>query len=196
MARGKTTEKSGAAAIVVDQTALLKLLDRTADGAASNFVRVVTAELEERQVEAIRVWPVRSGRSRRSFAVQTRIREDVIEVAITNDAKSNWGFYAYKIRNSVRTRESLEREARDMIAVARVRVKARLKDPESAQFGEIVVRNNVVCGTVNSKNPFGGYTGPELFYAFGTLVYFDSDLKSLTPDEAKLPREMRATCTG
>jgi len=89
-----------------------------------------------------------------------------------------------------------EREARDMIAVARVRVKARLKDPESAQFGEIVVRNNVVCGTVNSKNPFGGYTGPELFYAFGTLVYFDSDLKSLTPDEAKLPREMRATCTG
>ena len=111
MARGKTTEKSGAAAIVVDQTALLKLLDRTADGAASNFVRVVTAELEERQVEAIRVWPVRSGRSRRSFAVQTRIREDVIEVAITNDAKSNWGFYAYKIRNSVRTRESLQREA-------------------------------------------------------------------------------------
>lgn len=111
MARGKTTEKAGAAAIVVDQTALLKLLDKTADGAASNFVRVVTAELQERQDEAVKVWPVRSGRSRRAFAIETRIKEDLIEVAISNSAKSSWGFYAYKIRNSVRTRESLEREA-------------------------------------------------------------------------------------
>lgn len=112
MARGKTTEKSGNAAIVVDQTALLALLDRTADGAASNFVRVVGAELREREAEAVRVWPVRSGLSRRSFRVVTRIREDVIEVAIENDAKSRWGFYAYKIKNSVRTRDSLEREAK------------------------------------------------------------------------------------
>ena len=111
MAKGKSTVKSGDASIVVDQAALIALLDRTADGAAGNFVRVVGAELREREAEAVRAWPVRSGLSKRSFSVVTRIREDVIEVAIQNDAKSRWGFYAYKIKNSVRTRESLEKEA-------------------------------------------------------------------------------------
>ncbi len=112
MAKGKSTVKSGDASIVVDQAALIALLDRTADGAASNFVRVVGAELRERETEAVRVWPVRSGLSRRSFSVVTRIKADVIEVAIENDARSRWGFYAYKIKNSVRTRQSLEDEAR------------------------------------------------------------------------------------
>lgn len=111
MAKGKSTVKSGDASIVVDQAALIALLDRTADGAASNFVRVVGAELREREAEAVRVWPVRSGLSKRSFSVVTRIKADVIEVAIQNDAKSRWGFYAYKIKNSVRTRESLQKEA-------------------------------------------------------------------------------------
>ena len=68
-------------------------------------------DIGEREAEAVRVWPVRSGLSKRSFSVVTRIREDVIEVAIQNDAKSRRGFYAYKIKNSVRTRESLEKEA-------------------------------------------------------------------------------------
>jgi hypothetical protein len=111
VAKGRSTVKSGDASIVVDQSALIALLDRTADGAAGNFVRVVGAELREREAEAVRVWPVRSGLSKRSLSVVTRIRENVIEVAILNDARSRWGFYAYKIKNSVRTRESLEREA-------------------------------------------------------------------------------------
>jgi hypothetical protein len=98
VAKGRSTVKSGDASIVVDQSALIALLDRTADGAAGNFVRVVGAELREREAEAVRVWPVRSGLSKRSLSVVT-------------DARSRWGFYAYKIKNSVRTRESLEREA-------------------------------------------------------------------------------------
>ena len=47
-------------------------------------------------------------------------------------------------------------------------VKANLKDPGSANFGEIVRRKvgdeqNVACGTVNSKNSFGGYVGIKRF---------------------------------
>jgi hypothetical protein len=89
-----------------------------------------------------------------------------------------------------------EREEGEMIVAARMHVKQRLKDPESAQFGQLTVRNNVVCGTVNSKNSFGGYTGPERFYAFGSLVFFDNDFRDLKADEVRLPMELKATCMG
>ena len=47
-------------------------------------------------------------------------------------------------------------------------VRAVLKDPGSAQFGTIrAVRMSegayVVCGYVNARNSFGGYTGHQLF---------------------------------
>jgi len=90
----------------------------------------------------------------------------------------------------------LDRERIELIAAAKHAVTQRVKDPASAQFGEFTVRDNVVCGSVNSKNSFGGYTGPQRFYVFGTLVYFEGDFKDLTAEEAKLPSELRATCGG
>ena len=50
------------------------------------------------------------------------------------------------------------------IAAIQEGVKAALKDPESARFGDIKAgqRSNgdvVVCGWVNAKNSFGGYIG-------------------------------------
>lgn len=61
-----------------------------------------------------------------------------------------------------------------MFADARQAVLAILKDPDSAKFGPGMTRKaknggwkneptDVVCGTVNSKNSFGGYTGMALF---------------------------------
>ena len=56
--------------------------------------------------------------------------------------------------------------------LAERRVKGVLKDPDSAQFTDLVVikpksfdpkRPGVVCGNVNAKNSFGGYTGPKQF---------------------------------
>lgn len=41
-----------------------------------------------------------------------------------------------------------------------------LKDPDSAKF-EFLNEN---CGTVNSKNSFGGYTGPKRFVAVGDII--------------------------
>lgn len=43
-----------------------------------------------------------------------------------------------------------------------------LKDPDSAQFRNLWVRNTgkdyVVCGEINAKNSYGGYVGYQQFY--------------------------------
>lgn len=50
-------------------------------------------------------------------------------------------------------------------SAARDAVKAGLKDPDSAEFGAIDVREGPggkwACVTVNARNSFGGYTGDQ-----------------------------------
>lgn len=51
-------------------------------------------------------------------------------------------------------------------------ISSRLKDPSSAQFGAMAAAlqtdgSVIVCGLVNAKNSFGGYTGNQPY--FGTL---------------------------
>lgn len=46
---------------------------------------------------------------------------------------------------------------------AKSAILAKLKDPESAKFGDMWVRGRDICGTVNAKNQFGGYEGPKGF---------------------------------
>lgn len=47
-------------------------------------------------------------------------------------------------------------------ALVQAAIRARLKDPASAQFGAItVVAPNRACQTVNARNGFGGYTGDK-----------------------------------
>jgi hypothetical protein len=64
-------------------------------------------------------------------------------------------------------------------------VKARLRDPESAQFrNEVVVhkaKTTALCGEVNARNGFGGFTGYEPFIANGSdMVVFPADLSGST----------------
>lgn len=47
--------------------------------------------------------------------------------------------------------------------IAMVWVKAKLKDPDSAQFRNLQYTPPFVCGEVNAKNSFGGYNGFERF---------------------------------
>jgi len=56
-------------------------------------------------------------------------------------------------RNSPEWREASERVDAEMA------VKRALRDPQSAQF--VHIGNG--CGTVNSRNAFGGYTGRQRF---------------------------------
>ena len=57
----------------------------------------------------------------------------------------------------------------DAVAMAKTVVSRDLKDPASAQWGEIKAtkfhEGYVACGTVNAKNGFGGYTGDAQFRA-------------------------------
>jgi hypothetical protein len=55
---------------------------------------------------------------------------------------------------------------------AKATIKANLKDPSSAIFGPIHTRRDIkgvinICGTVNARNSFGGFTGPMVFYSSG-----------------------------
>lgn len=62
----------------------------------------------------------------------------------------------------------------DAIAHAKAIVANKLKDPESAQFKDLVQRppsepgkSAVVCGWVNAKNSYGGYVGFKPFLVVG-----------------------------
>lgn len=57
----------------------------------------------------------------------------------------------------------------------------KLKDPDSAKFRNVRFYSGggvpVVCGQVNAKNAFGGYTGFERFIAAGPqLAYLESEI--------------------
>lgn len=62
-------------------------------------------------------------------------------------------------------------------------VKSRLRDPDSAKWGQISFSWGVggvptVCGQVNSKNGFGGYTGMQEFITVGRsdFTFFATDV--------------------
>jgi hypothetical protein len=69
--------------------------------------------------------------------------------------------------------------------VAKMVVLKQLRDPDSAKFGNINVYGDrklkgqnvgVACGSVNSKNGFGGYSGAQKFIIIkqGYQVFFDN----------------------
>jgi hypothetical protein len=59
-------------------------------------------------------------------------------------------------------------ETRDSFPDARRAIIRMLKDPDSARFGRIfegrgVIGKTTICGEVNARNGFGGYTGMTPF---------------------------------
>lgn len=56
-------------------------------------------------------------------------------------------------------------------------VLSRLKDPNSANFKDLQVLEGgrALCGLVNAKNSYGGYTGFKLFVADAEGVYWQGD---------------------
>ncbi|WPZ03081.1 zinc ribbon domain-containing protein [Blastomonas marina] len=75
----------------------------------------------------------------------------------------------------------LSREAqRNLVIMSRDGIRKRLKDPDSAQFRDVGYysggRAAAVCGYVNAKNAFGGFSGYERFVALGDAAFFESDV--------------------
>jgi hypothetical protein len=60
-----------------------------------------------------------------------------------------------------------------------------LKDPDSLRVGFMAPKGAAVCGTVNARNSFGGYTGAQVFLAtfmpHGTLeqvrIFSDKEVR-------------------
>ncbi|WP_417526355.1 hypothetical protein [Marinomonas shanghaiensis] len=65
-------------------------------------------------------------------------------------------------------------------------IKLKLKDPSSAMFKDVYFNSGrdgipVTCGSVNSKNSFGGYTGYQRFISAGRvdLTFLESEVESM-----------------
>lgn len=56
-----------------------------------------------------------------------------------------------------------------MISAGEDSIRELLKDPDSAQFQNVTYQSktNTVCGEVNAKNGFGGYSGFSVFFSLG-----------------------------
>jgi hypothetical protein len=103
-----STVRVGDVRIAIETDNVITTLDRLGAGAASSFVRGARTTLEGIRDEAKPRWPVRTGLSRDSFEVTTRINSGELAVSLLNTASNRWGPYPYKIRWSVRTKESLD----------------------------------------------------------------------------------------
>ena len=70
----------------------------------------------------------------------------------------------------------------NIINRAQAAVRAELRDPDSAQFKNVFVigtgYDKTVCGNVNARNGFGGYTGftPFIYYSFEKVRLSNTEL--------------------
>ncbi|MFI8480655.1 hypothetical protein ACIGCM_08805 [Pseudomonas sp. NPDC078700] len=77
---------------------------------------------------------------------------------------------------------------------AKATVVSKLKDPESARFGEIWAMQGTngkrsVCGYVNAKNSYGGYTGQKMFSVSNShLIMEGNDILGRLLPEVCTPR--------
>lgn len=64
-------------------------------------------------------------------------------------------------------------------SAAKEAVRQQLRDPESARFSGVYVHRGpsgaAVCGRVNAKNGFGGYTGDSDFFVIGSAAVLETD---------------------
>ena len=101
--------------------------------------------------------------------------------------------YQFLLKSSQEAQRNAE--IANIIPNAEQRISDRLKDPSSAQFRNVFVSENghYVCGEVNSKNGFGGYTGFKHFVVTGTdtshqlseadMEMFHSNVDSIEGDD-------------
>lgn len=81
---------------------------------------------------------------------------------------------------------------------AKKTVISQLKDPESARFGEIWALSGTngrrsVCGYINAKNSYGGYTGNKMFSIISSgkvIIQGNDPLSGLLPGIC-LPRTVQ-----
>lgn len=72
------------------------------------------------------------------------------------------GMFPQTAEEKLRAQRDTQQQVR--LIRAEQAVKSVLRDPRSATFGtSFIGRDDAVCGVVNAKNGFGGYTGPQTY---------------------------------
>lgn len=93
-------------------------------------------------------------------------------------------------------------QAPNLISITKENVQRQLKDPQSAQFREVKVVTNTlnektVCGEVNAKNSYGGYTGFKAFYTTdGRNINFIDNTEKPSQYKKNLVKYSQAGCLG
>ena len=108
----RVTAKSGKASIQIDQAQLMAQVDRILGGSLGTFVRAARRQMDPVVHSATTdqlMWPRRTGRSQASTVVVERMSSDAVEVVALNAVP-----YTYKVRFSVVTRATMNREARQV----------------------------------------------------------------------------------
>lgn len=86
--------------------------------------------------------------------------------------------------NSVKPRSAIDRTLNPPMSEEslKISVLSSLKDPNSADFKDIrhVGDGRALCGQVNSKNSYGGYSGFKSFVADAEGVYWVGDSSTLS----------------
>lgn len=113
------TAQSGVATIRIDDGELLKVIDKISESAGTTFIAASRAVLEKIHGDAMDKWPVRSGLSKKSFAITEEITQDYIKVSLGNTATNAWGAYAYKIRWSIWTAADLRAKVEEAASNAK-----------------------------------------------------------------------------
>lgn len=116
------TITDGPAKITIDDDAVVRNLDKLANGAPSLVIAETKKELAPIMAAASSRWPVRyknSRDSRGSFRLFDVVEGGKLKVGIENTAKENGRGYAWFVRYSRRDRASLVRELEQVEAIAR-----------------------------------------------------------------------------
>ncbi len=98
-------------------------------------------------------------------------------VAISVAGAAVLGFF--KLPQSSKPAEPYYDPAISVKYAAEEEVRGHLRDPSSARFQDVFVKDvpgRIVCGYVNAKNGFGGYTGFQPFVVEGNLTIMDGTI--------------------
>ena len=66
-----------------------------------------------------------------------------------------------------------QRKEAEIIGRAQARVAALLRDPASAEFSDVEVRGQNICGVVRGRNGFGGYGSSQKFVVVAGVATID-----------------------
>lgn len=96
----------------------------------------------------------------------------------SSTTKTTYSSTKNKIKQYNHTKEELAVMNIDYVEKS---LRATLKDGDSAKFKNVTYVKNkngsAVCGYVNAKNSFGGYTGYKKFVGAGKAVFLENQVK-------------------